>query len=95
MRRWSPAADFRQHFNTEAEKEVARAALGGNANFIDCDAITTFVFPDMQSLIAAFADPEYEARLGPDEATFSDRGKSRFAVSDEFSVLVNGQEQTK
>ncbi|PTB70300.1 hypothetical protein BBK36DRAFT_1173813 [Trichoderma citrinoviride] len=78
-----------------AEKEVARAALGGNANFIDCDAITTFVFPDMQSLIAAFADPEYEARLGPDEATFSDRLKSRFAVSDEFSVLVNGQEQTK
>ncbi|KAL7816703.1 EthD domain-containing protein [Trichoderma gracile] len=79
--------DYSIHFNTEAEKEAARSAFGGNATFIDCDAITTFIFPDMQSLIGSFADPDYEARLAPDEATFCNREKSRFAVSDEFSVF--------
>ncbi|KAL6856631.1 EthD domain-containing protein [Trichoderma novae-zelandiae] len=87
--------DYSIHFNTEAEKEVARAAFGENAAFIDCDAITTFVFPDMKSLIGSFADPDYEAKLAPDEGTFCNRLKSRFAVSDEFSVLANGQEQIK
>lgn len=49
----------------------------------------------MKSLIGSFADPDYEAKLAPDERTFSDPLKSQFAVSDEFVVLANGQEQTK
>ncbi|KAL7930389.1 EthD domain-containing protein [Trichoderma chlorosporum] len=84
--------DYSIHFNTEAEKAAARAAFGENATFIGCDAITTFIFHDMDSLIGSFADPEYEAKLAPDESTFTDRSKSQFAVSDEFAVLANGQE---
>ncbi|EGR49969.1 uncharacterized protein TRIREDRAFT_105983 [Trichoderma reesei QM6a] len=78
-----------------AEKETTRSAFGENAAFIDCDAITTFIFPDMQSLIGSFADPDYEARLAPDKATFCNRLKSQFAVSDEFSVVADGQEYMK
>ncbi|KAL7947983.1 EthD domain-containing protein [Trichoderma barbatum] len=87
--------DYSIHFNTEDEKEAARAAFGAKATFIGCDAITTFVFPDMKSLLGSFADPDYEAKLAPDEATFTDRSKSQFAVSDEFVVLANGQELAK
>lgn len=46
----------------------------------------------MNSLIASFADPEYEAKVGPDERNFSDKAKSQFAVSNEFAVLSNGRE---
>ncbi|KAM0255609.1 hypothetical protein ACHAQJ_005614 [Trichoderma viride] len=89
------AADHKQHFNTEAEKAVARAAFGDKATFIDCDAITTFIFPDMESLIGSFADPEYQEKLAPDEKRFSNGQKSQFAVSDEFVVLANGEQQKK
>jgi hypothetical protein len=84
-------ADHKQHFNTEAERAVARAAFGEKATFIDCDAITTFIFPDMESLIGSFADPEYQEKLAPDERRFSNGQKSQFAVSDEFVVLANGE----
>ncbi|UKZ47790.1 hypothetical protein TrVGV298_002019 [Trichoderma virens] len=77
-----------------SEKAAARAAFGENAAFIGCDAITTFIFPDMKSLVESFADPDYAAKLAPDESTFTDRSKSQFAVSDEFAVLANGQEPT-
>lgn len=86
------SADCRQHFNTEAEKAAARAAFGENATFISCDAVTTFIFPDMKSLVESFADPEYASKLAPDEATFTDRSKSQFAVSNEFVVLANGRD---
>lgn len=48
----------------------------------------------MKSLVESFADPDYAAKLAPDESTFTDRSKSQFAVSDEFAVLANGQEPT-
>ncbi|KAL6790665.1 EthD domain-containing protein [Trichoderma sp. SZMC 28012] len=86
------ALDYSVHFNTEAEKVAARAAFGENATFISCDAVTTFIFPDMKSLVESFADPEYAAKLAPDEATFTDRSKSQFAVSNEFVVLAGGRD---
>ncbi|RFU75131.1 hypothetical protein TARUN_7133 [Trichoderma arundinaceum] len=87
--------DYSIHFNTEAERAAARAAFGEKATFIDCDAITTFIFPDMKSLLESFADPEYEAKLAPDERRFSNQLKSQFAVSNDFVVLANGQQQTR
>lgn len=46
----------------------------------------------MKSLAESFADPEYAAKLAPDESTFTDRSKSQFAVSNEFVVLANGRD---
>ncbi|KAL9488086.1 hypothetical protein ACSS6W_000363 [Trichoderma asperelloides] len=86
--------DYSIHFNTEAERAVTQAAFGDKTTFINCDAITTFVFPDMESLLASFADPEYEAKLGPDEENFANGQKLQFAVSDEFVLLAGGQQQT-
>ncbi|UKZ60908.1 uncharacterized protein TrAtP1_002178 [Trichoderma atroviride] len=86
--------DYSIHFNTEAERAVTRAAFGNKTSFINCDAITTFVFPNMESLLASFADPEYETKLGPDEKNFANDQKLQFAVSDEFVLLAGGQEQT-
>ncbi|PTB44957.1 hypothetical protein M441DRAFT_64640 [Trichoderma asperellum CBS 433.97] len=77
-----------------AERAVTRTAFGDKTSFINCDAITTFVFPDMESLLASFADPEYEAKLGPDEENFANGQKLQFAVSDEFVLLAGGQQQT-
>jgi hypothetical protein len=48
----------------------------------------------MESLLASFADPEYETKLGPDEKNFAHGQKLQFAVSDEFVVLASGQQQT-
>ncbi|EHK42739.1 hypothetical protein TRIATDRAFT_34218 [Trichoderma atroviride IMI 206040] len=77
-----------------AERAVTRAAFGNKTSFINCDAITTFVFPNMESLLASFSDPEYETKLGPDEKNFANDQKLQFAVSDEFVLLAGGQEQT-
>ncbi|KAL7922785.1 EthD domain-containing protein [Trichoderma austrokoningii] len=85
--------DYSIHFNTEVERAATRAAFGDKASLINCDAITTFVFPDMKSLLASFADPEYETKLGPDERNFANGQKLQFAVSDEFVVLAGGQQQ--
>ncbi|KAK1252347.1 hypothetical protein MKX08_003534 [Trichoderma sp. CBMAI-0020] len=82
------------HFNTEVEREIIRAAFGNKTSFINCDAITTFVFPNMESLLATFADPEYETKLDPDEKNFANDQKLQFAVSDEFVLLAGGQEHT-
>lgn len=48
----------------------------------------------MESLVASFADPEYEKTLGPDEKNFANGQKSQFAVSDEFVLLAGGREHT-
>lgn len=48
----------------------------------------------MESLLASFADPEYETKLGPDEKNFANGQKLQFAVSDEFVLLAGGQQQT-
>lgn len=48
----------------------------------------------MESLLASFADPEYETKIGPDEKNFANDNKLQFAVSDEFVVLAGGKKQT-
>lgn len=54
---------------------------------IKYDGITELWFDDAESIGRLFSDPEYLARIRPDEASFLDLERCDFIVSSENAVL--------
>lgn len=50
------------------------------------DGITELWFDDVESLARCFSDPEYLARIRPDEASFLDLERCDFLVTEETPV---------
>ena len=62
------------------QQHVIAAELPGMPP-VKCDGITELWFEDVQALGRCFSDPEYMARIRPDEATFLDLHRCDFIVS--------------
>lgn len=52
------------------------------------DGITELWFDDVEALGRCFSDPDYLARVRPDEASFLDLHACQFVISEENAVLA-------
>ncbi|PTB63058.1 hypothetical protein BBK36DRAFT_1144122 [Trichoderma citrinoviride] len=77
-------------FVTSENKETIRAQFGGAIDSIDCDAVVTTIFPDMDALKATFSDPELPAKLHPDEKKFTEDDR-RMVIGKEYFGIREGQ----
>lgn len=77
-----------KQFTTASDRGLIHDILGEHAVPVDCDAITTFIFPNPESLKASFADPDYVRKLAPDEEIFTDIHKSKIAIGNECTAFV-------
>lgn len=62
--------------------------FGGAIGSIDCDAVVTAIFSDMDSLKATFADPDFSVKLNPDEKIFTEDDR-RMVIGKEFVGVWN------
>ncbi|EHK47063.1 hypothetical protein TRIATDRAFT_45882 [Trichoderma atroviride IMI 206040] len=75
-------------FITGENKENVQALFGGAVGSIDCDAVVTTIFPDMDSLKATFADPEFVTKLHPDGKILTE-DDGRMVIGKEFVGVRN------
>ncbi|KAK1239992.1 hypothetical protein MKX08_007434 [Trichoderma sp. CBMAI-0020] len=75
-------------FITGENKENVQALFGGAIGSIDCDAVVTAIFSDMDSLKATFADPEFSTKLSPDGKIFTE-DDGRMVIGKEFVGVWN------
>ncbi|PNP45622.1 hypothetical protein TGAM01_v204472 [Trichoderma gamsii] len=75
-------------FITGENKESIQTMFGGAIGSIDCDAVVTAIFSDMDSLKATFADPDFSVKLNPDEKIFTEDDR-RMVIGKEFVGVWN------
>ncbi|KAL7920447.1 hypothetical protein ACQKWADRAFT_298557 [Trichoderma austrokoningii] len=75
-------------FITGESKENIQTLFSGAIGGIDCDAVVTVILPDMDSMKAVFADPDFPTKLHPDEKTFLEDDR-RMVIGKEFVGLCN------
>ncbi|KAL7952314.1 hypothetical protein V8C34DRAFT_319150 [Trichoderma compactum] len=57
---------------------------------INCDAVVTTVFPDIDALEATFADPDLPLKLHPDEKSFREDNR-RIVISNKYLGVRDGK----
>ena len=77
----------REHVKRYVQQHTIPVELPGFPP-ITFDGITELWFDDIKGLAAVFGDPEYLARIRPDEESFLDLHRCEFVVSSENSVPI-------
>ncbi|QYT06375.1 EthD domain-containing protein [Trichoderma simmonsii] len=70
--------------------EKIQALFNNAVESIDCDAVVTTIFPDMNALEATFADPDLPAKLHPDEKNFTEDDR-RMVIGKEYFGVRDGK----
>ncbi|KAL7907596.1 EthD domain-containing protein [Trichoderma velutinum] len=77
-------------FITRKNKEKVQTLFNNAIESIDCDAVVTTIFPDMDALEATFADPDLPSKLHPDEKNFTEDDR-RMVIGKEYFGVRNGK----
>jgi hypothetical protein len=56
------------------------------------DGFSSFLIPNMETLLGAFSDPEYLSTVKPDEDLFVDHSGTKLVIGYEYVRIVDGKQ---